>query len=282
MTITSNLTYEPCGTCGAPLGDNQRYCVVCGTNRRHPEDPVARYLVAARRRTATPAAPVIVDARGDHKWTAVALALLPLAAGLGVLLGGGGGSSTADEKLLAALRDRPAAVAGGTAVAATTALSSDFGLDKGFTIRVGTLPWETTTRASADKAIAAAEKDGAKHVGLINPDDYTLTPDTGGDYLLYAGEYKTRADAAKALEKLEKDLPDAAVVKVGASASSGGGTSAAGSALDSAGDEAVAEQQHPTERQKADGAEIVRAIQANKGKSYVEQQRKLPDTIVIP
>ena len=39
---------------------------------------------------------------------------------------------------------------------------------------------------------------------------------------------------------------------------------------------------HPTAKQKADGAKIVQQIQSTKGKAYVDQQRKLPDTIVVP
>jgi hypothetical protein len=280
MTITSTPpTYEPCGQCGAPLGDNQRYCVVCGTNRRHPEDPVARYLAnAARRPAPAPARPPA--SRSDGKWVAVALALLPVAAGIGVMVGNSGGSSS-DDKLLAALRDRPAAVGTGSAstAAATSALSSDFGLDKGYVVELGTLPWDTTTKDTAAKAKDAATAKGAKAVGLINPDDYALTPSTGGDYLLYAGEYKTKADAEKALKKLRATFPDAKVVKVGASSSNR--ASAAGNGKLSSSD-AVAQQSHPTAQQKQDGAQIVQEIQANKGKSYVEQQRQLPDTIVVP
>ena len=41
-------------------------------------------------------------------------------------------------------------------------------------------------------------------------------------------------------------------------------------------------QKHPTAQQKSTGAQIVKQIQAKRGKSYVEQQQKLPDTIVIP
>ena len=39
---------------------------------------------------------------------------------------------------------------------------------------------------------------------------------------------------------------------------------------------------HPTAKQKSDGAKIVQQIQSKRGKSYVEQQQKLPDTIVVP
>src|SRR3954449_2896230 len=148
--IETPQTYEPCGACGAPLGDNQRYCVECGTNRRHPEDPVARHLAAqaaaVRRAERIPVQPV--RRRGGDRVTAIALALIPVAAAVGVMVGQHGGSSPDDSKLLAALRARPAGTAAAspaTAAAATTALPSDFGLAKGYTVQLGTLPWKTTT-----------------------------------------------------------------------------------------------------------------------------------------
>jgi hypothetical protein len=45
---------------------------------------------------------------------------------------------------------------------------------------------------------------------------------------------------------------------------------------------AAATPSHPTAKQKVQGAKIVQEIQARKGKSYVQQQRNLPDTIVVP
>src|SRR6476619_1373062 len=87
--IETPQTYEPCGTCGAPLGDNQRYCIECGTNRRHPEDPVARHLAAqagaVRRAERVAVAPA--PRRGSDRWTAIALALIPVAAAVGVMVG---------------------------------------------------------------------------------------------------------------------------------------------------------------------------------------------------
>src|SRR3954468_16270279 len=101
--IETPQTYEPCGTCGAPLGDNQRYCVQCGTNRRHPEDPVARHLAAqaaAVRKAQRVASQPPRRRPGADRVTAVAFALIPVAAAVGVMVGGRGGSSAADDKLL--------------------------------------------------------------------------------------------------------------------------------------------------------------------------------------
>ncbi|MDX6664853.1 MAG: hypothetical protein QOG68_1059 [Solirubrobacteraceae bacterium] len=286
---TTSLPYEPCGRCAAPLGEHQRYCVECGESRRHPGDPVARYLAgsAARGRAKTaPAGSPRPPRRGEARWIAVALALLPVAAGIGVMVGRNG-SNDANARLLAALRAQgTGAIAGaGTAsnAAKATALSSDFSLAKGYVVRLGTLTWADTDKAAADRAKSAAKAKGATDVGIINPDEFTLKPATGGDYLLYSGAFKTRAQAEKALKKLKAKFPDAAVVKVGTAS---GGTAGTGATTSGNGklttSDAVAVQQHATAKQKADGAKIVQQIQANKGKAYVQQQRQLPDTIVIP
>jgi hypothetical protein len=88
---------------------------------------------------------------------------------------------------------------------------------------------------------------------------------------VFAGAFHTRAQAEKALAKLKHGFPGAKVIAVKQRSSS--------STLDSI-DAPVAK--HPTAKQKADGAKIVQQIQSTKGKAYVDQQRKLPDTIVVP
>ena len=82
MTTTTTLTYEPCGQCGAPLDERQRYCVECGTSRRHPADPVARHFTqVARQANPEPAVLAPQPRRGaDARVTALVLALLPAAA----------------------------------------------------------------------------------------------------------------------------------------------------------------------------------------------------------
>jgi hypothetical protein len=82
--------WEQCDHCQAPLDERQRYCVVCGSRRAQADDPVARYFVtAARRARATAVAPTAsTTARsGRGAQTALILALLPLTAGIGVVVG---------------------------------------------------------------------------------------------------------------------------------------------------------------------------------------------------
>jgi SPOR domain len=274
---TQTLAYQACDQCGSALDEHQRYCVVCGANRRHPGDPVARYLSAARRPRAAAAAPAVAP-RTDGRWIAAAFALLPVAAAIGVLAGRG------NSDVVAALRAQkapvvqigsgPAGTAGTAATAPAATIASDFTLARGFVVKLSTLPASGTDAAAVAAAKRSAKAKGATAVGLINPGDFSLTPSSGGAYLLYSGQFTTRAAAAKALTKLEKAFPAAAVVAVGKAA---GATRAAPAAA-----RVSTGSSPPTAKQKAQGAKVVQEIQRSKGSGYVQQQRNLPDTIVVP
>lgn len=280
-------SYENCDECSAPLDSQQRFCIACGANRRHPDDPAARYL-SNLRRPAPAAAPVVVSSpKRDSRLLLVAIALLPVAAAAGVLVGND--PAGADPNLVAALKAQQAALSqagpatAGTATtevaaAPTKALTSDLGLTKGFVIQLDTLAFKTTTKEAADEAASDAEGKGAKDVGIINPDDFQLKPAPGGDYILYTGEFKTSAEAEKALKELKKDFPDAKVVEVKPISLGGAGTGS----LEGTVDADTTYQAHPTKQQEEEGAEIVQDIQEKQGKDYVEQQQQLPDTIVVP
>ena len=105
--------HQRCDECGAPVDSAQRYCVVCGTHRRHVNDPAARYLsqATARSRTARAAGAARRSPRSG-RWrglgTALVLAIIPVAAAAGVMVGRS--SNNDDSKLIQALAKRQAAV----------------------------------------------------------------------------------------------------------------------------------------------------------------------------
>lgn len=122
--------WEQCDHCQAPLDERQRYCVACGARRAQADDPVASYFVASARRarSSTPvqaATPVPRQTTGFR--TAIILALIPLAAAIGVVVGRGG--SNGDDQLIEALKAQKAPVvnvgAGGGGAAADTSNVSD-------------------------------------------------------------------------------------------------------------------------------------------------------------
>ncbi len=112
--------YQRCDQCGAPADHDQRYCVVCGTHLRHADDPAARYFSEATarsraKRTVGARAPSgRVRRRSVGLGTALVLALIPVAAAVGVMAGRA--SNNGDTKLIQALaRDQGTVTAGSTA-----------------------------------------------------------------------------------------------------------------------------------------------------------------------
>lgn len=106
--------HPQCDECGTVVAPEQRYCVSCGAHRRNVDDPAARYLSQASaltRRvtsvTTTGVAPVPARSRGLGLATALVLAAVPVAAGLGVLAGHSSGNG--DASLVRALSHQSAA-----------------------------------------------------------------------------------------------------------------------------------------------------------------------------
>jgi hypothetical protein len=125
--------FETCEECGSPVDRAQRYCVVCGTRRNHVNDPAVRYLSGAsgRTRTAGGAGTAVGSAPSGRRpprrragvGTAIAIALVPIAVALGVVVGRAGNGT--DAKLLDALRAQKAEVvniqSGGAVTSASNA-----------------------------------------------------------------------------------------------------------------------------------------------------------------
>lgn len=129
--------HPQCDECGTVVAPEQRYCVSCGAHRRNVEDPAARYLSQASamtRRvtsvTTSGVAPVPARSRGLGLASALVLAAVPVAAGLGVVAGHSSGNgdaalvralshqSAADNALAAQLAQQGSAGTAGTAAGA--------------------------------------------------------------------------------------------------------------------------------------------------------------------
>jgi hypothetical protein len=296
----SRASWGTCDHCGAPMDEAQRYCVECGVRRADADDPATAYFQAAARRArgAAPSAPAHVVAPPRSGALALAVALLPLAAGIGLLVGRGGGG---EDRIVEALRAQKApivnvtgAVAGATT--GTAALTTDrdgatakpkstFPLASGYAVALRTLP-AGATAAQVAAAVTALEGKGAEDVTVAGPKDFRVTPG-GAGYVLVSGAFPTKAKAAKARKALAQDFPEAAVVRVRArrggakpvARTSDGAeilaTGPAGSARKLTGTK-------PSAKQLQESAAAVERINEAKGKDYVESQRNLPDQIVIP
>jgi hypothetical protein len=115
--------YEPCEECGAPLDPQQRYCVQCAARRGNGANPSSRYFAAMSKRARRPLTrPQAKGGSGSRAAAVAFFALLPVAVGIGVVVGRSGSDGT-DDALLQALRQQDAAVASGPATTGPTAAS---------------------------------------------------------------------------------------------------------------------------------------------------------------
>jgi hypothetical protein len=286
---TATAQYQLCEQCGAPLDEHQRYCVHCGSRRADAHDPAARYFATAVRRARSERAGTQSEssrASAPLVAGALVLAILPVAVGIGVLVGRNGGGT--DSKLLAALRAQGPAVAAPTGLAAggstlgTTGVSlpSDFSLPRGYAVQLQTLPQATTDQAAVANAKRQAQAKGAAAVGLINPRDFKVTPDPGpGQLVLYDGQYTAKAAASRELARVRKRFPGARVILVRAIAA----TAAAAPVLahTSFGDVHAVTGFKPSAQKIQSDNQVVQRINRQVGKSYVNAQKGLPDTIVV-
>lgn len=289
-TRGSEPHYERCEQCAAPMEQTQRYCVVCGTHRRHVRDPAASFLSGATARTQR-----VAHRTSRHRaerspgiGAALVLAVIPIAVGLGVLVGRA--SNNGDDKLIAALRaQRPAVAAassGGNGLAASASsravLKSDFPLQNGYAVELSIVPRSGAASVTQDEAAARAK--GASRVGLILDSDYKITPaPPSGAFVIYSGAYSSSGQAQAALKTLAKTFPGAKVIHV-QSVTSGASATASTKVLakTSYGVVHQAAGYQPSQSQLAAGGQTVKKIQKTLGKSYVNAQRGLPDVIPVP
>lgn len=133
-TVRRPQAHEPCEECGAAMDPQQRYCVECAARRGNGANPASRYFATMSKRARRPLARPAQKASPTSRAAAVAFfALLPLAVGLGVVVGRSGSDGGGDsDALLQALRERPAATAtaAGPATAATAAKAKNAKADK--------------------------------------------------------------------------------------------------------------------------------------------------------
>jgi hypothetical protein len=256
---------EPCPRCGAPLAADQRYCLECGTRRAEARLPFLDVL----RHRADAAAPAPPDRR--PRWTesitggtaalGVALAVLFLAVGVLVGRSGGGKTSAAAPSVVTV-----GSGSGSTAAASTGAAQAKFTSDwpagqSGWTVELQALAKSGTDPSKVASAKSAAQSKGAPAVGVLDSDGFgSLTP---GQYVVYSGRFKSKAEATKALGKLRKSFPQAKVVQVSAAGAGG-----AGPVINSA----KAQQ----DKQK------LQQLQNLSGSDYSKQSRKLPKTVELP
>ena len=277
---TSNAAgaFASCEECGAPLDEKQRYCVSCGARRRDKSGPAVQYFASAGKRgrsggtrTGGPS--------GARAAAVLFFVVLPIAVAIGVLVGNGSGSNN-DQQLADAIKNLHVS-GGGTelaSTASTTPITSDWTLDKGYTVELKTLPTAGTDQSAVDSAKRDATSQGAADVGIINSSEFTVTPaPPAGAYVLYSGQFKSKAEATKALGKLKAKFKDAQVVSVKKN------SSGEGQLVDKTtyGDVHKVEGFTPSAQKVASDTALVNQQSQKTGQNYVDSQKDLPDVIVV-
>lgn len=265
-------TGEMCAGCGAPLAEDQRYCLGCGTRRADPR--VAFQEVLRRPAPGPEPPPAGLPPAGARDWTPMialgALGGLALVLIIGVLIGktgfGDSGKQAAAPQVIRVGPSSGVAATPGTAVASAAtpggAVKSDWPTGKdGYTVELGVLPKASSDAAAVAKAKSDATGKGASSVGVLDSDTYKSL--SGGNYVVYSGVYPSQAAASAALKKLKAKFPSAQVVHVSTTAPKGA-TSYVG--------------------QKAAKLNKQQLTDLNNlsGDAYAKRSRKLPTTTALP
>jgi hypothetical protein len=265
---------EPCRGCGAPLAEDQRYCLECGERRTPMSSVLMGGPPAATPAQPPPAGPPARDASADDRGSgATVLAgvgVLLLAVGVGVLIGRSGRGHSAGSAAPQVITVSSAA-SGTTAPASERAAFNDDwpSATNGYTVQLQTLPVAGSQVSAVEAAKTAASAKGAKDVGALKSEDFASL--TAGNFVIYSGVYNKRPEAQKALAKLKKRFPGATVVKVSSGAAGGSGASSSTSTGASG---VGSSPRHPAPPAAAESLK-----KAKSGKSYEEQSKKLPDVI---
>jgi hypothetical protein len=203
VTVPTSGHRLSCEGCGAPLDDQQRYCVHCGTRRPDVDEPALAWMASRKVRLAARAIPgASPPPRNPLALPALALLLLPVVAAVGVLVGRGGGGDAVDPRLLQALRSQKAPI-----------------------VRVGDVAAGTTVAAGSKKIKASTKKAGAGK-----------RDSSGGKVVA-----NTRYGVAHQVSGFK-----------------------------------------PTRAKVNSDRQLVQKINKSIGKNYLQAQRDLPDTIVVP
>jgi hypothetical protein len=164
--------YAKCDECGAPVDQTQRYCVNCGAHRRGVNDPAARYLSEASARARRPVRSTAARRSRPRSdlLAALAVALVPVAAAVGVAVGRS--SNSQDSKLIQALERQRAqvvttAAATGSTGSATTATGTTHHKASAGSSKTGggkaisTTKFGSVSKISGQKVTQSQEQQGA-------------------------------------------------------------------------------------------------------------------------
>jgi hypothetical protein len=277
---------ESCPACGAALAADQRYCLQCGERRV----PMSSVMLGgppngAESSPPTPGPvppysgpPREVDQRGNTVAVIAGVGVLLLAMGVGVLIGRSSVSkqSSAPPSVITVGTGSTTTAGSSPTSTESSAFTDDWPAGtNGFTVQLQTLPEATTQTSAVEAAKTAASGKGAKEVGALKSADFQSL--TTGNYLIYSGVYRKKAEAEKALGGLKKNFSGASVVEVSTGASSSSPSSSgsnspsskSSSSSGSTSGKSKSTTPTPSSASKPTGA----------GRSYEEKSKNLPNVV---
>jgi hypothetical protein len=274
---------QPCARCGAPLADDQRYCLECG-ERQVPMSSVllggAPSRAASHSQPQGPPPPTNGSAsqpsdsagRNGAVTVIAGVGVLLLAMGVGVLIGRSGGSRPAAAPA-EVISVGPGAASGTAATPAEPSAATPFSDDwpsgtNGYTVQLQKLPEAGTAVSAVDAAKSSASGKGAKAVGALKSGDFSSL--TAGSYIVYSGVYRKQAEAEKALKALKKSFPHASLIKISKAASS---SSAKTSKASTGAADPGASEAHPAP------PSVIEGQKKNKNESAEEKSRNIPNVV---
>lgn len=196
------------------------------------------------------------------------MGVLLLAMGVGVLIGRAGSPKQAAAPATQVVTVAGAGTGVGTGASASeTSFSDDWPSGtSGYTVQLQTLPQSGTSTAAVQAAKTAATGKGAKAVGALKSEDFSSL--SAGHYVIYAGVYHKRGEAAKALAGLRRSFPAAKVIAVNNGGSSAEGSQAGGSSGGVGSSES-----------KPAPPSVLEGLKGAKGKNYEEKSKNLPNVV---
>jgi len=273
-----------CASCGAPLADDQRYCLQCGERTAPPSSvllggppsqatavqPSAALVPPGFPPPGVPGAQGDGERRGNAVTIIAGVGVLLLAMGVGVLIGRSSASkSSAPVSPVINLATAPASP--GPSTTGEAAFTSDWPAGtNGYTIQLQTLPSAGTALSAVEAGKSAATAKGAKSVGALKSEEFASLP--AGNYIVYSGVYSKQAEASKALKGVKKSFPTASVIHVstGAAKSTSGSSSTTTPAAKSGVGSSESNPAPPS---------VIENLHKHKGKSYEEESKNLPNVV---
>jgi zinc-ribbon domain len=265
MSSAPVTTAEHCTSCGAPIAQDQRYCLNCGRRLANVRPPWTREPQPAAAQPQPRAAFAIAGRPVPPLALGGGLAIFVVALLIGIATGnsGDGGKTVAAGPRVITV-SVPAA---GAAAAVPASFTSDWpDGQNGFTVQLQTLPKDGTQPAQVAQAKSAAQSKGAEQVGALDSDDFSSLD--GGNYVIYTGVYDTRKQAQKSLKKMKGDFAGAKVIKV----SSGGGLAPKGDAGALSG----------KKKSATVGKQQLQQLKNTSPGDYQKKSSKLPDETKLP